>query len=39
MKKQYTGRRGLPKKGGGGLDIFADLRGLGKNEGGVFEGS
>ena len=38
MKKQYTRRRGLPKKGEG-LDIFADLRGLGKNEGGVFEGS
>ena len=35
MKNQYRGGR-LPKKGGG-IGLFAGLRGLGKKEGGVFE--
>ena len=36
LKNQYIG--GLPKKGGGGLGQFVDLRGggLGKKEGVVF---
>ena len=39
LKNQYIG--GLPKKGGGGLGQFVDLRGGGawqERGGGVFEG-
>ena len=37
MKNRYGGEDCL-KSGGAGFGQFSDLRGLGKEEGGVFEG-